>query len=156
MCGEQATAPTAVYLALGSPPRVRGTVLRPDPLLGLQRITPACAGNSFHPGIRLLCGGDHPRVCGEQSIRHASSSGPRGSPPRVRGTVSELRKHGCKVRITPACAGNRSSFCSNRVNFWDHPRVCGEQVTPSLMGKSSLGSPPRVRGTDGHEIFFSR
>ena len=51
------------------------------------------------------------------------------------------------VRITPACAGNRGLDPPHRVDIRDHPRVCGEQITPSLNIPCLTGSPPRVRGT---------
>ena len=71
----------------GSPPRVRGTGLRPaqgrDPL----RITPACAGNSRVSWVYAVSAQDHPRVCGEQEHLVANIVQGRGSPPRVRGTA---------------------------------------------------------------------
>ena len=52
-----------------------------------SRITPACAGNSAAAPWRQKSPGDHPRVCGEQSIKAASEASMEGSPPRVRGTA---------------------------------------------------------------------
>ena len=120
---------------VGSPPRVRGTVLRPDPLLGLQRITPACAGNSRHspPSTSLIT--DHPRVCGEQMLRVLPGPPSSGSPPRVRGTVDLWGNGAAVYRITPACAGNSLRATRYWQKFWDHPRVCGEQTkkSPSFL-----------------------
>ena len=93
----------------------------------LDRITPACAGNSC-TGIFLdVNRGDHPRVCGEQLIPALRKALRIGSPPRVRGTVffAALVSAGC--RITPACAGNRLPGNKPWRCRWDHPRVCGEQ-----------------------------
>ena len=52
------------------------------------------------------------------------------------------------MRITPACAGNRSLQFERYATVRDHPRVCGEQAY--IFGRLLLvwGSPPRVRGTD--------
>ena len=67
-CGEQQCQCYYVDSSIGSPPRVRGTVLPlPDPT-NPTGITPAGAGNSilrctFYCGAR-----DHPRGCGEQVI----------------------------------------------------------------------------------------
>ena len=70
-----------------------------------------------------------------------------GSPPRVRGTDPALLRP-CHSRwITPACAGNRSSFTVKFSGQGDHPRVCGEQCNGSPEGGGAEGSPPRVRGT---------
>ena len=66
VCGEQALTPFSDKSALGSPPRVRGTVLGFVFKDGVGRITPACAGNS-NSGLHMGQGvWDHPRVCGEQ------------------------------------------------------------------------------------------
>ncbi len=71
----------------------------------------------------------------------------RGSPPRVRGTVTEEEEVTDQGRITPACAGNRESVRVHTYNQQDHPRVCGEQSFTHTARTKSPGSPPRVRGT---------
>ena len=86
-------------------------------------------------------------MCGEQLPSNHSRKDNRGSPPRVRGTVSCTTSLICLIGITPACAGNSMSENIDVDRAQDHPRVCGEQ----LRGKSDCsvweGSPPRVRGT---------
>ena len=72
-----------------------------------------------------------------------------GSPPRVRGTVVKGLVKCLGVRITPACAGNRDRRRGTAAQRGDHPRVCGEQITPSPKIPCLTGSPPRVRGTVG-------
>ena len=47
-CGEQAVMATTLITQLGSPPRVRGTVLSPRHGFVGAGITPARAGNSSH------------------------------------------------------------------------------------------------------------
>ena len=66
VCGEQLGAIWKNSYNWGSPPRVRGTVMYAPPHLAMDRITPACAGNSFIPGKHVVISQDHPRVCGEQ------------------------------------------------------------------------------------------
>ena len=111
------------------------------------RITPACAGNSTG-GIwgwqRLR---DHPRVCGEQLTRRNMTGSAMGSPPRVRGTAQDKSAFILEARITPACAGNSYKTRRCLILFWDHPRVCGEQVWRRDCEALQMGSPPRVRGT---------
>ena len=51
-----------------------------------------------------------------------------GSPPRVRGKVSEALKRGKEVGITPARAGKRVGLSKPRASGWDHPRACGEKL----------------------------
>ena len=66
VCGEQSASLSRASAVMGSPPRVRGTVFI-NPINGERyRITPACAGNSFHQLHLNREFGDHPRVCGEQ------------------------------------------------------------------------------------------
>ena len=68
--------------------------------------------------------------------------------------------------ITPACAGKTKRHPSTTIRIWDHPRVCGENLSkykfltdkkdhPRVCGENvsaspftpvSKGSPPRVRG----------
>ncbi len=103
-CGEQLT-PTIVTIAVGSPPRVRGTVTC---VYGRQsdRITPACAGNSdYCPQVNGF--GDHPRVCGEQAFPSQKSIRNRITPACAGNRWRNFRDP-CHEGITPACAGNRS------------------------------------------------
>ena len=148
MCGEQALGSSARSPPRGSPPRVRGTVIQLFLVPCRVRITPACAGNSTSVQKKGLLDGDHPRVCGEQYLRHRLALNVGGSPPRVRGTVRQrLSANGAKG-ITPACAGNSAFLAFNIPNFKDHPRVCGEQLKCFSIQPGKAGSPPRVRGTE--------
>ena len=91
-------------------------------------------------------------MCGEQLPLDAGAACKSGSPPRVRGTVT-LVSHGLAASgITPACAGNSSLMGRRTPAARDHPRVCGEQLTPSGLLSSRLGSPPRVRGTEERRV----
>ena len=132
VCGEQWVEGSACHKAVGSPPRVRGTVSRPFVCPLNFGITPACAGNSrfqdqFGSGYK-----DHPRVCGEQGLFLRRDTGEIGSPPRVRGTAGATTRAKSPKRITPACAGNSACRELFEAAQEDHPRVCGEQTTPSL------------------------
>ena len=66
VCGEQHQAGLLHIQGVGSPPRVRGTVIRSFNRLLHGGITPACAGNRRRGGGHGPSPGDHPRVCGEQ------------------------------------------------------------------------------------------
>ena len=88
-------------------------------------------------------------MCGEQSGAKPAIHPTWGSPPRVRGTVASAGNQSSNLRITPACAGNRTA-CIAEYGVWeDHPRVCGEQDFKSNRNSKLTGSPPRVRGTGG-------
>ena len=148
MCGEQQKVMQLRTWLIGSPPRVRGTVIQPPPSWRCSRITPACAGNSQprHGDVRQQ--GDHPRVCGEQCSKRRQVSRGLGSPPRVRGTDTHYAYAGQQNRITPACAGNSPPVPCPAISVWDHPRVCGEQTLWRHEPNIKQGSPPRVRGTE--------
>ena len=68
MCGEHGVRRADLATALGSPPHVRGTPQYPKRREPLDRITPACAGNTYflNPCFERLQ--DHPRMCGEHDF----------------------------------------------------------------------------------------
>ena len=107
VCGEKFVEVAKIFHDLGSPPRVRGKVLHLCFRVALKGITPACAGKSGWHSCCPGCNRDHPRVCGEKVLLIIGISKARGSPPRVRGKVSERLMGGNYARITPACAGKR-------------------------------------------------
>jgi len=174
VCGEQSFCYFLVNPSIGSPPRVRGTGLEDAAQVRRRRITPACAGNSRYRYCQPLKAADHPRVCGEQHRETEGRHSGHGSPPRVRGTVRLHRLHRHQIRITPACAGNRSTASWGLPPVSDHPRVCGEQWacyslqslaqgSPRVCGEQvdmllpclgNQGSPPRVRGTVGGVVGY--
>ena len=128
MCGEKGGVLRRAPQRPGSPPHVRGKVgLR---LIAAQDdgITPACAGKSEPPGSGLGASGDHPRMCGEKTKPQRVAPPKLGSPPHVRGKVSQF-VDGCACHgITPACAGKRGFRSNQPVYPRDHPRMCGEKT----------------------------
>ena len=69
-----------------------------------------------------------------------------GSPPPMRGKDT-LRTCDCAaIGITPAYAG-KSLFCTCiQMCSEDHPRLCGEKISPPRGSLAFLGSPPPMRG----------
>ena len=140
--------PCFLWSYLGSPPHVRGKALCLPCLLPKHRITPACAGKR---GQRVSAGNrkqDHPRMCGEKARTLIVQDEPQGSPPHVRGKVKENQTLWYEDRITPACAGKSYIRLALLHPTWDHPRMCGEKQLVAELPKTSLGSPPHVRGKD--------
>ena len=127
VCGEKFAPDYLDITATGSPPRVRGKVLRILRHRNSAGITPACAGKSTIPVAGFPTGGDHPRVCGEKSKRVNSTKRIEGSPPRVRGKAGLPFSSCSKIGITPACAGKSTAGVPVRRRSRDHPRVCGEK-----------------------------
>ena len=150
MCGEKCPCCCWCPLVSGSPPRVRG---KEDSRHGDGKedgITPACAGKSRVRMAFFLVLRDHPRVCGEKSTTLPGGGRARGSPPRVRGKAKGRAEHLAATGITPACAGKRTLHRFHRLEYQDHPRVCGEKAAPAHRTPSAPGSPPRVRGKVSH------
>ena len=146
MCGENSTNSDKAASILGSPPRVRGKQMMNEFIGTLGRITPACAGKTIVGKNCKILNWDHPRVCGENGLLLKMAAAMSGSPPRVRGKRSTSTISIRTRRITPACAGKTSSYKDNKLSYWDHPRVCGENSNDSRVYGAVSGSPPRVRG----------
>ena len=134
-------------VAIGSSPRVRGTLGLPRRNFRRNRFIPACAGNTINgdwlPDLARFipaCAGNtrsafflgaaiavHPRVCGEHVFAAAAQVLDAGSSPRVRGTRHPRRARPAGRRFIPACAGNT--------------------ITVPDVALALRGSSPRVRGT---------
>ena len=131
----------------GSPPHMRGTVAAVSFRAALSRITPAHAGNSFSAQFFVPGDQDHPRTCGEQRSFPVVADVVAGSPPHMRGTVSQSDARQRRSGITPAHAGNRCLLHPSQGLAGDHPRTCGEQSNYNQNMEWIKGSPPHMRGT---------
>ena len=69
-----------------------------------------------------------------------------GSPPQVRGKLSDDTANENRTGITPAGAGKTSLHVYAHGFYWDHPRRCGENDAVLRMPFNTSGSPPQVRG----------
>ena len=112
------------------------------------RITPAHAGKRRWPAGPFCALWDHPRACGEKQIILKTGARIKGSPPRMRGKVSDVFMPIKCVRITPAHAGKRKKTEVNNAITKDHPRACGEKCSICPLSRKSEGSPPRMRGKE--------
>ena len=89
VCGEKIASWTVCNVSMGSPPRMRGKG-RVERRTGKGGgITPAYAGKSWSAVWNLWVCWDHPRVCGEKSPYDFRPVHGRGSPPHMRGKVSQ-------------------------------------------------------------------
>ena len=147
VCGEHPLRPKAPTGSTGSSPRVRGTLLVLLVLPVHHGIIPACAGNTSCPPEPACRPRDHPRVCGEHFTLISMLLLSSGSSPRVRGTPSGFFKVRSDLGIIPACAGNTLKLPTRSTYGRDHPRVCGEHRFFLFAPTLTLGSSPRVRGT---------
>ena len=112
-------------------------------------ITPAYAGKRWTADQFQQVRRDHPRVCGEKFSGVWSSSGGRGSPPRMRGKARFKSVITQAIGITPAYAGKSRTSLRSRWMPRDHPRVCGEKPHAVQFSVDGVGSPPRMRGKAG-------
>ena len=71
----------------------------------LQGITPAYAGKSEIVPLFKHAIEDHPRLCGEKMTEHFQNQFLIGSPPPMRGKVTQNKYRNSHVGITPAYAG---------------------------------------------------
>ena len=110
-------------------------------------ITPAYAGNIVFRSTFRIYDRDHPRVCGEHVSKTETQDAAGGSPPRMRGTLRSSFFPSFNYGITPAYAGNIEPGDSEIITEQDHPRVCGEHLSPIAATLLLPGSPPRMRGT---------
>ena len=108
VCGEKPPSCPEMSTNEGSPPRMRGKVLKLQNALKKFRITPAYAGKRPRTLLAGSSSRDHPRVCGEKCISGICKKCRSGSPPRVRGKGSKNVPKKRSMGITPACAGKRT------------------------------------------------
>ena len=125
--GEQNAPQLRWYVAVGSSPLARGTVI-PD-LIGvsIQRFIPAGAGNRADCVSPALAKPVHPRWRGEQSPKPLAGLDFPGSSPLARGTAFGWLYDHVEVRFIPAGAGNSLTTTSTPIR--------------------SCGSSPLARGT---------
>jgi len=152
VCGEHTRRLHTMTLCAGSPPRMRGTRYGGCYANNSRRITPAYAGNTGRVSRSISGSRDHPRVCGEHVNTFYRSVHAWGSPPRMRGTLSNSAALIVPMGITPAYAGNTWCNPCRLLVFWDHPRVCGEHLLICFLARLCAGSPPRMRGTPSSDL----
>ncbi len=88
----------------------------------------------------------HPRACGENTARRASSAAFSGSSPRMRGKRSRRKQSPRRNRLIPAHAGKTLPRPPIRDRHQAHPRACGENKTGPGSVWQRPGSSPRMRG----------
>ena len=122
--------PTIVYYGQGSPPRMRGKVIRGLATRITSGITPAYAGKSAAAPLVSTPARDHPRVCGEKCGCAARFDACQGSPPRMRGKEWFRDQNIDDPGITPAYAGKSVCVCVC-VCVWITPAYAGKRLKRS-------------------------
>ena len=146
VCGENLPRSTTQAACRGSSPRVRGKQRGLHDADQGRRLIPACAGKTPAAWALAAAMTAHPRVCGENAAAGGDSGIGWSSSPRVRGKPHPDHSPPLFRGLIPACAGKTGTPSRPRCSSTAHPRVCGENVTPSGNARPTSGSSPRVRG----------
>ena len=131
---------------LGSPPLARGILCDNAHINKVDRITPACAGNTASGRTARIPYLDHPRLRGEYGDMSCNPQVVMGSPPLARGILNCHLQIFLINGITPACAGNTWQGDKVQPTTKDHPRLRGEYINRGKIFSDGLGSPPLARG----------
>ena len=146
MCGEHDTTCTRSPRDTGSSPHVRGAHSTRPSAHCRTGIIPACAGSTLKVSGRLRFAWDYPRMCGEHIVANRNCGSVQGSSPHVRGARAGRARPAGPSGIIPACAGSTDRVGAAGSLVGDHPRMCGEHITPNPFANAVLGSSPHVRG----------
>ena len=95
---------------------------------------------------------DHPRVCGEHGTYKSLKKNRLGSSPRMRGAHVHIWRYLMAKGIIPAYAGSTSKAGREYGRIRDHPRVCGEHMSPTGRCFFVGGSSPRMRGAQAVKL----
>ena len=114
-----------------------------------NRFIPTHVGNGSPAACRSGRWTVHPHACGERVNGFWRDADWLGSSPRMWGTVNTDPKVRGLTRFIPTHVGNgipaKKWHCVKPV----HPHACGERLRVCSMRARSLGSSPRMWGTDG-------
>ena len=106
MCGEHWWRPLRLCPIWGSSPHVRGAPTACRIRSAQVGIIPACAGSTASRIASMVLDRDHPRMCGEHSLRIILRIWALGSSPHVRGALHDYLSVNEFTGIIPACAGS--------------------------------------------------
>jgi len=146
MRGDGAPQSRDRMYVMGSPPHARGRLSNRVRIHVIRGITPACAGTAGSTTTQSGSTRDHPRMRGDGTVTRLQEVVPPGSPPHARGRHDGIRRGVTVAGITPACAGTAYQGAAKWACRWDHPRMRGDGMLPTLLTQTVRGSPPHARG----------
>ena len=85
-------------------------------------------------------------MCGEHAAPPVYDKNIPGSSPLVRGARETMTVKASDQGIIPACAGSTCDWQGDKLDFRDHPRLCGEHPAAFTSPVQYPGSSPLVRG----------
>ena len=145
-CGDDRVASRNASTLAGTPPRMRG---RRDLGAGLEREhrnTPADAGTTRKIHGSPTVGAEHPRGCGDDLDLNSNTDATWGTPPRMRGRLTDAALVLATARNTPADAGTTRGPGLSAPPVSEHPRGCGDDSGNRRLRQATRGTPPRMRG----------
>ena len=146
MCGEHLLIFQLDTDGRGSSPHVRGARVFPTACIRPTGIIPACAGSTKKSSFQQPLRRDHPRMCGEHTVKTEPVADGGGSSPHVRGAPRSRTLSRPCAGIIPACAGSTLRMPESLPMTRDHPRMCGEHPARHRSFPGHPGSSPHVRG----------
>jgi len=118
-----------VAFAVGSSPRVWGTLWAIDKPMSQTRFIPTGVGNASLNRGSHRSNAVHPHGCGERLVIAPPASVARGSSPRVWGTLLSWFYYVKVRRFIPTGVGNAATlFLQESLNGGSSPRVWGTLV----------------------------
>ncbi len=117
-----------------------------------QGLIPAHAGSTLSAVQGQLCGGAHPRACGEHHQPRILVGFFQGSSPRMRGAQKTRGLGPALLGLIPAHAGSTSGSYRTGRTTWAHPRACGEHHYAPGEDPFDPGSSPRMRGAHPRKV----
>ena len=73
----------------------------------------------------------------------------------MRGKLEGVQRIRASVRLIPAHAGKTERLGFRYIDFWAHPRACGENRPSASLERIRAGSSPRMRGKRGNSVRLS-
>ncbi len=146
-CGEHHPDTLAIARAVGSSPRMWGTLGSRLRHLPAARFIPTHVGNTAVALAGAGAASVHPHACGEH-IHGPELTGRRnGSSPRMWGTPICVEQRLFPCRFIPTHVGNTISSIFRAAVMTVHPHACGEHRSGTKSAPSPAGSSPRMWGT---------
>ena len=158
-CGEHISFAITISIAVGSSPRMWGTLYSLQYHSLSHRFIPTHVGNTSSSCLFFSLSSVHPHACGEHIIYLKPICQRNGSSPRMWGTQDLMCREFVTGRFIPTHVGNTAARERPQFRAPVHPHACGEHLLQDKLLLLVLGSSPRMWGTlrqPGHKPLSSR
>ena len=152
-CGEHGCVPHGFHLHYGSSPRMWGTRVHHPGSALCPRFIPTHVGNTYSSIVRGSMSAVHPHACGEH-LEDGVSPIAGSVHPHVWGTREDQQVERYSARFIPTHVGNTATESGSVRRLPVHPHACGEHILMGIVPLSSVGSSPRMWGTQSQSYSF--